>query len=71
MGKLRIRHVPRERDEQLLGWLARRTFGESANAIARSVGQNAGQLIAATNAIRTADITESGEDRSVVERGYW
>lgn len=63
-----VRHVPRSRDEELLAWLARRSGGESAHAIAKRVGKNSGVIVQATNAVRAADQKESEED---VTGGYW
>lgn len=63
-----VRHVPRSRDEEVLEWLARRSGGESAHAIAKSAGKSAGLVIRATNAVRAADQKASEED---VTGGYW
>ena len=70
-AKHRIKHVPRDRDEQLLDWLHWRSAGVPASGIARKVGKNSGIVIGATNTVRDADLAESGEDRGDVLTGYW
>ena len=67
-AQIRIRHVPRENDELVLSWVRRRASGTSASRIAREVGINSGIVIIATNAVRDADMRESGED---VDGHYW
>lgn len=65
------RPVTRERDEQVLGWVSRRAGGESAHAIAQHERINSGLIVTATNAVRDADLAESGEPEKQVRRAYW
>ena len=68
---VRIRHVSRERDEELLQWLAWRVKGHSASRIAGHSGRNTGVIVTATNNVRSAGLMESGEDAGKVARAYW
>lgn len=67
-SQIRIHHVPREKDELVLSWVRRRAGGTSASRIANEEGINSGIVIIATNAVRNADVRESGE---VVDGHYW
>lgn len=60
--------LTRAQDEKILQWLAWRSAGYSARAIARHVDAAPGVVVKATNAVRAADLAESGED---VSAGYW
>lgn len=50
--RLRIRHVPRERDEEVLEWLRLQDEGLSSGKIARRYGRNSGAVITATAKVR-------------------
>lgn len=62
------RSTTRQRDDQILEWLARRTGGETCQSIAVSEGVSRGQVVAATSRVKDADIAECGDD---VASGYW
>ena len=66
--EIHIRHVPREKDELILSWIAARQAGVSAYRIAKEAGINNGIVSMSTNAVKKADAEESGED---VAEFYW
>lgn len=71
MTKRRVRHVPRERDEEVLSMLAMRHRGVTTGAIAFLFRCRPDAVVAATRAVLAADIKESGEPEGRVREGYW
>ncbi len=65
---MRIRHIPRERDEELLEWIRRKIDGWTWGEIARAFGRSAVSVQNACFNVRKADAAESGED---VTGAYW
>ncbi len=64
----RVRSVPREKDDLVLALVRMRADGESAHGIAKAFGVHSGIVVQATNAVRDADASESGEN---VQGFYW
>ena len=58
---MRVRSVPRSRDDQVLGWLARRVLGWSWGRIASEAGDRPGNVATACRKVRDADRAEAGE----------
>ena len=58
---MRVRSVPRARDEEVLGWLARRVLGWTWSRIAMEAGDQPGNVTTACRKVRDADIAEAGE----------
>lgn len=67
---IKIFHVPRERDEMVLQWLELRRTGHTVAEIGDMDDENPGTVRAATNRVRDADLTESGESLNLVRRAY-
>lgn len=70
MKKLRIRDVPRERDEHLLEMLHMRVSGMTAGQIARRLGTSQQNVSEATGNVLAADLAESGEPEGRVRAAY-
>lgn len=66
---MRIRHVPRERDDEVLDWIALRLSGVSANEIARRYGRKSAVVVQTINLVRDDDIAASPGENA--ERSYW
>lgn len=71
MRHFRIISVPRERDDQVLRWLAMRHRGMSIAAVAKAEGVGAANVERATNCVVADDIKLSGEPEATVRRDYW
>jgi hypothetical protein len=61
----------RDTDEKYLRWIKSRIAGQSLSKIARQWGVTVAGIGNATNAIRDADIAESGEPIRAVQSKYW
>lgn len=68
MKKFHIIPVSRARDDQLLEMINRRVSGEAVINIAQQIGVKPAAITVATNAVRKADKSESGEN---VAGSYW
>jgi ABC-type amino acid transport system permease subunit len=66
-----IRNIPRERDVEILMWLAGRSAGGSIGQVARIFGQPKRCVSVATANVLAADLAESGEAAEIVRAGYW
>lgn len=69
--QMKIRSVPRWRDEQVLWMLRQRQAGKSLTWIERRLGIAQGLAAQATVAVMRADLAESGEPEGLVRRAYW
>ena len=69
--KVRVRHVSRERDEEVLQMLAWRRAGRSVTWIEQRLGIAHGIATTATRKVMLADLEESGEPPGIVRAGYW
>ena len=58
---MRVRSVPRSRDDEVLAWLARRVLGWTWGRIALEAGDSAGNVNVACRKVRDADMAEAGE----------
>lgn len=67
---MRTRLTARQADERLLRCLALRCKGASTTLVSRKTGAPQGYITTATNAIRDADVAESGEPREAVMAAY-
>jgi hypothetical protein len=70
-GKPMIRDIPRERDVEILMWLAGRSSGGTIGQVARIFCQPKRCVSIATANVMTADLAESGEPPEAVRAGYW
>ncbi len=68
---MRIRFVPRDRDDELLRWIEQRCAGVSLTRIAADSGIFPEAIRVATLKVMEADLEESGEDKNAVRRRYW
>ena len=64
-------HPPRSADEALLRLCELRCLGQSTAAIAKAQGVSQQLISEKTNAVRRADLAESGEPDGRVRKGYW
>jgi hypothetical protein len=67
---MRIRNVPRDRDEHLLEMLHMRCSGMTSGQIARRLGTSQQNVSEATGNVLAADLTESGEPPARVRLAY-
>lgn len=67
-GQQIVRHVRRERDDEVLEWIALRRRGVTTTRIARDYYTSTATVTQATNAVRDADAAESGEG---TRGAYW
>lgn len=71
MRHFRIAKVPRERDDQVLRWLAMRCRGLSIKKVAKAEGVKASTVERATREVMKDDLELSGEPEGTVRRAYW
>ncbi len=65
---VRVRDVPRSRDDEVLRWVRLRSIGFSTVEIAKRAKASAGYIVSTTNKVRDCDERESGED---ISSAYW
>jgi len=65
---VRVVSIPRDRDEQLLDWIAWRVEGFTPSEIANHSNVGRGAVARATDLVRKSDAAESGES---IEGAYW
>ena len=58
---MRVRSVPRERDDEILGWLAARVLGVPWAHLAQRAGIAVGTIKVTCRNVRDADRAEAGE----------
>lgn len=61
----------RREDEEILHWLALRAMGAGFRQIAADVGRAEQTVCDACQAVRSADLAESGEPERAVAAEYW
>jgi len=64
-------HPPRSADEARLRLLELRCLGVTTYDIAKAQGVSQQLISEKTNAVRRADLAESGEPVGKVRKGYW
>lgn len=67
---IRVRAVSRERDDEVLRWLAWRRSKMTWQAVADRAGKSLNSVIVACKAVIEDDVAYSGEPEAVVRGGY-